>query len=187
MRICGRVLMTAIIAFLGEILLLPAIAGTNASSATDPTAKLSIWVGRWHYSERDYETPFSHARINSGTANCSWSADRGFVVCDYVNSNAGNGVPANDLAVFTYDSTSKLYARIGVFKVSKPTRAKLTVKGNTWIALTQFPYHGKTYLYRDVQVFLTPTQRQTSAQVSGDNGKTWTTVSQFTAVKTGAA
>lgn len=40
--------------------------------------------------------------------------------CDYLNSGPGNGVPANDLGMFSYGSAAHTYARLGVFKGAKP-------------------------------------------------------------------
>jgi hypothetical protein len=88
----------------------------NASQTSNPAGKLGIWEGRWTYNERDYEKPYSYANTNSGTGDCSRPPNRGFMVCDYLNSNPGNGVSANDLAVFSYSSSAHTYARLGIFK-----------------------------------------------------------------------
>jgi hypothetical protein len=42
---------------------------------------------------------------------------------------------------------------------------------------------GKTVIYRTVYVFQASDKRTTTTQISADNGKTWTIVTQFTAVQ----
>ncbi|HTU80899.1 MAG TPA: hypothetical protein VMF61_02155 [Candidatus Acidoferrales bacterium] len=119
-------------------------------------------------------------------ADCGWARNRGFMVCDYLNSNPGNGVPDNDLAIFSYSPTSKSYARVGVFKGEKPLWERLNVNGNTWTASFNFPYKGATLTYRDVYVYSPDgTRTTTTAQVTADGGHTWTTVSHFAGVKAG--
>ena len=155
-------------------------------AVSDPTSKLAIWQGRWAYNERDYETPYSHAHTNSGTGDCRWAPNRGFMVCDYLNSSPGNGVPANDLAVFSYSSVSHTYARLGIFKDSKPFAERVSVHGNRWVTTADIPYKGTTLIYRGVHVFSQDGKHANSTtSISADKGKTWTTISTFTVAKVG--
>jgi hypothetical protein len=171
-------------------LALVAVAGAAASAGSqtsDPTARLGVWQGQWTYTEHDYETPYSHAHTDTGTANCNWSANRGFVVCDYLNSAPANGVPVNDLAVFGYSPTAKAFTRVGVFKDAKPSLEQVAVQGNSWTTSVKFPYQGKTLIQRNVHVFSSD-DKQSSAttEISADDGQTWTTISRFTALKVSA-
>ena len=179
--------MSSIIALLAVTLALAGIATaatSEGSQASDPTAQLGIWEGRWTYSEQDYETPYSHAHTNSGTADCNWSPNKGFMVCDFLNSDPSPGTPVNDLAIFSYSSATKTFTRVGVFKETKPFLNQVTIQENTWITSAEIPYQGKTLIYRDVYVFPPEgKQRTTTVQISADKGQTWTTVTQFTAVR----
>jgi hypothetical protein len=163
-------------------LLIPAL----ASPASDPTDKLGVWAGRWSYNERDFETPYGHAHTNNGTAECTWAPNRGFMICDYLNGSPGNGVPANDLAVFSYSSTSHTYARLGIFKDAKPFAEHITVAGNTWVTSADIPYKSETLIYRNVHVFSQDDKHaRATTEISADKGKTWTTISRFTAERVG--
>jgi hypothetical protein len=153
-----------------------------ATRASDPAAKLGMWEGRWTYDERDYETPYSHAHTSNGTSVCNWAPNRGFMVCDYLNSSPGNGVPSNDLAVFSYNPAAHTYARLGIFKDTKPFAEQVTVRGNTWVTSADIPHKGATLLYRNVHVFSQDDkQARATTEISADKGKTWVTISRFTA------
>jgi hypothetical protein len=167
-------------------LLVLAVAAPVASQDTDPAAKLGIWAGRWTYHAQDYETPYSHADTYDGTGVCDWSPNHGFMVCDYLNRNAPPGFPVNDLGVWSYDPGKKTFARVGVFKESKPFVQQVTMDGNTWTTLAEIPYKGKTAMYRTVYVFQSSGKRTATTQISADNGKTWTTVTEFTSVQVGS-
>jgi hypothetical protein len=168
------------------MLLAPSTAIANGTPLPDPTERLAIWTGRWNYSERDFTTPYSQAHADTGTANCGWSPNRRFVICDYLNANPPQGVPVNDIAVLSYDPIAKTYAHVGVFASHKPIWQSMTVRGNTWIASFDFPYKGKTLIYRDVYVYSDDgTRTSVAAEISADQGRTWTTVTQFKAIKVG--
>lgn len=154
-----------------------------ASQDSDPASKLDIWAGRWTYHAKNYETPYSHAYTYDGTAVCNWSPNHGFMVCDFLNRNPEPGAPVNDLAIFSYNPGTKAFSRVGIFKESKPFPQQVTIDGNTWTTSAELPYKGKTFVYRDVYVFQSSEKRTTTTQISADNGKTWTTVTEFTAVQ----
>jgi hypothetical protein len=156
---------------------------TAASQASDPTDKLGIWAGRWTYHAQTYETRYSHAYTYDGTAACNWSPNHGFMVCDYLNHNPEPGAPVNDLGVFSYDPNTRAFSRVGVFNESKPFTQQLSVDGNRWTASAKIPYKGKTIIYRDVYLFQSSDKRTATTQISADDGKTWTTVTKFTAVQ----
>jgi hypothetical protein len=159
-------------------------AAPDASQASNPASKLGVWEGHWTYNERDYETPYSHANTNSGTGDCSWAPNRGFMVCDYHNSNPGNGVPANDLAVFSFSSSARTYARVGIFKDAKPFEERVTIDGNAWITQADISHKGSMLVYRDVHTFSQDSERADSIiEISADKGRTWTVISRFISAK----
>lgn len=170
-------------------LLLPALtlvvaagaAAPGASQLSHANAQLGVWQGHWSYSETDYDTPYGHAHMNSGTADCAWSQNRGFIICDYLNRNPGNGVPANDLAVFSYNPATGMYTRIGIFKDGTTFLERLTVQGNTWVASGEI--RNKTLRLRTVYTYLPGNRRTAITQISADRGRTWTTTSKFAATQ----
>ena len=158
-----------------------AVTAPVASQDTDPASKLGVWGGRWTYHAQSYETPYSHASAYDGTADCNWSPNHGFMVCDFLNRNPEPGTPANDLAIFSYDPGTKTFTRVGVFKESKPFVQQVSVDGDTWTTSSEIPFKGKTVIYRNVYVFSAAGKRTTTTEISADDGKTWTTVTRFTA------
>lgn len=163
--------------------LLALATSTARSQGTDPSSKLDVWIGRWAYHAQDLETPYSHAHTYDGTSDCNWSANHGFMVCDFLNKNSPPGFPKNDLGIFCYDPIKREFSRVGVFKESQPVPQRVAIDGNTWITSTEIPYKGKTAIYRTVYVFESNVKRTTTSQISIDKGKTWTIVERFTAEK----
>jgi hypothetical protein len=53
---------------------------------------------RWNFSGRIYETKYSHAHADTGVADCAWTANKGYVICDYFSDNP----PHDDLSVISY-------------------------------------------------------------------------------------
>ena len=162
-------------------------AGPVASQENDPSAKLGVWAGTWSYHSQSYETPFSHASSYDGVSTCNWSPNHGFMVCDFLNRNAPPGFPVNDLGVFSYDPTTKAFSRVGVFNDSAPFVEKVAINGDTWTTAAEVPYNGKTIIRRNVYVFQRLGERTTTTQISADGGKTWITVTKFTAVRSSSA
>jgi hypothetical protein len=171
-------------------LLLPALAFVammgaatpDTSQSSDPPGKLGMWEGRWSYSGHIYETAYSHAHSDSGTVDCNWMPSRGYMVCDYIS----NDPPHNDLSVFSYSSVAKAYTHVEITQDAKPSWAKVTQSGNTWITSSELPSKGKTLVLRDVFVFLSPIKQTTTVQVSADRGQSWITLIKITAAKIGA-
>jgi hypothetical protein len=184
-----RTFNSPIIALLAAVSALVTTADVAAQdNSTAVSGQLGVWEGQWSYNETDYETPYSHAHKNSGTGTCNWAPNRGFIVCDYLNASPGNGVPTNDLGVFTYNPVTKTYARLGVFQDATTFAEAMTVEGNTWTTSAEIPYHGKTLVSRTVYVFSSDdTRTDVTSQISADKGRTWTTQSQFTAEKVATA
>jgi hypothetical protein len=158
---------------------LASAAMADPSPASDPSGELGIWVSRWNFSGQIYETKYSHAHADTGVADCAWSANKGYVICDYFSDNP----PHDDLAVITYSPSAKAYTLAQIHKDRPPSSEKVTQNGNTWITSRNVSDKGKTLVLRTTFVFLTPDKQTTTVQVSGDKGQTWTTTIQVTAVK----
>jgi hypothetical protein len=154
-------------------------AAPGASQSAAPPGKLGMWTGHWTYTGRIYETPYSHAHSDSGSLDCSWVPNSGYMVCDY----SSNDPPHNHLSVITYDSVAKAYAEVLVVQDSKASWNKMTQRGDTWTISSEIPYKGKTLMSRDVFVFTSPNKHITRVQISANNGRSWTTMIETTAVK----
>jgi hypothetical protein len=151
----------------------------DPSPGSDPPGKLGIWVGRWTFSGQIYETRYSHAHADTGVADCTWTASKGYVICDYFSDNP----PHDDLSVISYSSSAKAYTHAGIHKDRPPSSEKLTQNGNIWITSSDIHDKGQTLVLRTTFVFLTLDKQTTKVQVSADKGRTWTTIIQVTAVK----
>jgi hypothetical protein len=152
----------------------------DPSPASDPSAELGNWVGRWNFSGQIYQTKYSDAHADTGVADCAWTANRGYVICDYFSDNP----PHDDLSIMSYSPSAKAYRLALIHKDNRPPSSeKLTQDGNTWISSRDVPDSGKTIVLRTTFVFLTPDKQTTTVQISADNGQTWTTTVHVTAVK----
>jgi hypothetical protein len=151
----------------------------NPSAASDPSGKLGIWVSRWTFSGQIYETKYSHAHADTGVADCAWTPNRGYVICDYFSDNP----PHDDLTVISYSPSAKAFMLAQIHKDRPPSFEKVTQDGNTWITSRNVPGKGKTLVLRTTFIFLTPDEQTTTVQVSPDKGRTWTTIIEVTAVK----
>lgn len=174
--------MRAVIALLLSTAALAVATGAGmpvAPQSASPPGKLGMWAGHWSYNGRIYETPYSHAHSDSGSLDCNWVPNSGYMVCDY----SSNDPPHNHLSVITYDSAANTYMEVLVRQDSKPSWAKMTQRGDTWTMSSEVPYKGKTLISRNVFVFTSPNKHITRVQISANNGRTWTTMIETTAVK----
>jgi hypothetical protein len=151
----------------------------DPSPASDPSGKLGIWVGRWNFSGRIYQTKYSDAHADTGIADCAWSASKGYVTCEYFSDNP----PHDDLSVMSYSPSAKAYKLVDVHKDRPPSYQNMTRNGDTWITSNDVTDKGKRLVLRATFVFLTPDEQSTMVQVSADRGQTWTTIIAVTAVK----
>lgn len=159
---------------------LAATAGAAAPAASQsPPGKLGLWAGHWTYSGRIYETPYSHAHSDSGSLDCNWVPNSGYMVCDY----SSNDPPHNHLSVITYDPAANAYTEVLIRQESKPSWNKMTQSGDTWTISSEIPYKGKPVMSRDVFIFTSPNRHITRVQISSNNGRSWTTMIETTAVK----
>jgi hypothetical protein len=161
-------------------------AATPSASSPNPAGKLSIWAGHWQLSIERYETPYSHAGKDSGTADCDWMPNKGYMVCDYLSSGSDSAGPINNLSVFSFSAAQGAYTHLGISKDAKPLWERVTIEGNTWITPLEIPYQGKVVGYRDVYVFLAPDKQIIRHEISADGGKDWTLIGQALATKIGS-
>jgi hypothetical protein len=152
----------------------------DASPGSDPSAQLGMWVGRWTFSGQIYKTAYSDAHPDTGTADCAWSANKGYVICEYFSDNP----PHDDLSVMSYSPSTKGYTVTLIHKDRPNSTEEATQNGNTWITTRNAPDgKGNTLEIRTTFVFLAPQKQTTLVEVSGDGGKTWTKMIAVTAVK----
>ncbi len=152
---------------------------TDPSQSSDPSGKLGMWAGQWAFSGQIYPTRYSTAHSDSGTADCSWMPNKGYVVCDYFSDDP----PHDDLGIISYSPSAKAYSIVVIHKDSPPSFEKVTQSGNTWIASRDVHDNGNALVLRTVFVFLSPDKQTTTVQASADAGKSWTTMIQVTGVK----
>jgi hypothetical protein len=98
---------------------LTAGAATPAASGTpDPRDRNNIWEG--HSKEKEAVqtklTPYRHAASAPSRGTCAWTADRGYVVCQYLSENseevdAREGKPSDHLTIFAYNDAIGRWCR----------------------------------------------------------------------------
>ena len=169
-------------------LALALLAGAAAplSKASDPDDRINIWEGRWKEVVETKETPYSHAHSVPTHLTCGWSADRGFMVCEYLGEkiDPDKGRPSDHLSIFTYDDKSKTYKHLGISKDYKTLEETATIDGNLWHYNYELPAdNGKKLLLRDSYEFVTPEKRVTRIEISSDDGAHWTLLSEAVGIK----
>ena len=163
--------------------LLAAPATPTPTDTSNPQEKLNIWVGRWKEVVETKETPYGHAHSTPSHVTCDWSADKGYMVCEYmsekVDPEQGNE-PADHLTIFTYDGKSKAYKHLGISKDYKTLEEpNVIIEGNRWHYTYQVPDgKGGNFDLRDSYEFVTPEKRITRIEISSDSGHHWTLMSE---------
>jgi hypothetical protein len=166
--------------------LMVSAATSDPPKSTDPRDKLNIWEGRWKEQVETKETPYSHAASVPSHITCSWTADRGYMVCEYLSEKAdpAEGRPSDHLTIFTYDDKGKAYKHLGISKDYKTLEEATTIEGNFWHYTYQLPGDkGEKLDLRDSYEFVTPEKRITRIEVSADGGKHWTLLSESVGIK----
>lgn len=158
-----------------------------ASDGSDPRDRLNIWEGRWKEVVETKETPYSHAASVPSHLTCAWTADRGYMVCEYLSEKVtpGEGKPSDHLSIFTYNDANKVYKHLGISKdyktLEEPT---VVIEGNLWHYTYELPGdHGQKLELRDSYQFITPEKRITRIEVSPDGGQHWTLLSEAIGIK----
>lgn len=185
LRGCTRVLAGSIVSVLA-IGLMAGAATSDPPKTTDPRDKMNIWEGRWKEQVETKETPYSHAASVPSHITCSWTADRGYMVCEYLSEKIDpqEGRPSDHLTIFMYDDKGKAYKHLGISKDYKTLEEATTIEGNRWHYNYQLPGEkGETLDLRDSYEFVTTEKRITRIEISADGGKHWTLLSESVATK----
>jgi hypothetical protein len=187
MRMRGRKMLAGtIVSVLALGLMASAAATSEVSKTPDPHDRINIWEGHWKVQAQRKETPYSHAGSAPFDAVCSWTADRGYMVCEYLSEKtvAGEGKPADHLSIFTYDETGKTYKHLGISKNYKTLEEVATIEGNVWHYNYELPGDkGEKLTCRDVYEFVSPEKQVTRFEISADGGQHWTLVSEGVGMK----
>jgi hypothetical protein len=165
----------------------PTVSGApSAPSETEAHDRMTIWEGYWKSQIERKETPYSHAASVPAHFSCSWTADKGYMVCEYLTEKAdpGEGRPADHLTIFTYDEKGQTYKHLGISKDYKTLEEVASIDGNVW----HYNYevagqNGKTFNMRDTYQFVTPRKLITRIEISADGGQQWTLMSESVATK----
>lgn len=158
----------------------------HADSA-NPNERMSIWVGRWHEVVETRETAISHASANPAHITCTWSADRGYMVCEYLSEkiDPNEGKPLDHLSIFAYDDETKTYKHLGISKDYRTLEeTPISIDGNLWHYTYQLSSaSGNKIDLRDSYEFVTSEKRITRIEFSLDGGHTWTLMSEAVGTK----
>ena len=188
MRRHGHASMLAGLVLSGLALGLMARAATSDSSKTpDPGGKLNIWEGRWNEVVQTKETPYGHAASTPAHVTCSWTADRGYMVCEYLSEKADpkEKEHSDHLTIFSYSGADKTYKHLGISKDYKTLEEpNVAIEGNLWRYQYQVSdAEGNKFDLQDSYEFVTPEKRITRIEISADGGKHWTLISESVGIK----
>jgi hypothetical protein len=186
MRLRGHTRMLAGSILAALTLGLASAAISNPPQTTDPRDRINIWEGHWKIQVQRKETPYSHANSVPFDVVCSWTADRGYMVCEYLSDGIDpqEGKVADHLTIFTYNDTDKAYKHLGISKNFKTLEEPTTIEGNVWT--TPFELTGKKgekLQCRNVYEFVSPEKQVTRFEISSDGGLHWTLVSEGVGTK----
>ena len=162
-------------------------ANPDAAKAPDPRDKMNIWEGRWNEIVQTRQTPYGHAASTPSHVTCSWSPDRGFMVCEYMSEKVAPGQkePSDHLTIFTYNDADNTYKHLGISKDYKTLEEpNVMIEGNVWHYNYQISDEkGNKYDLRDWYEFVTPEKRITRIEISADGGQHWTLMSESVGIK----
>jgi hypothetical protein len=167
-------------------LLAGGVARSHAATP-DPHDRMNIWVGRWHEVVQTRETAISHASSHPAHITCAWSADRGYMVCEYLSEKVGpmESQRSDHLSIFAYDIEHKTYKHLGISKDYKTLEeTPISIDGNLWHYNYELSSaNGKKVDLRDSYEFVTPEKRVTRIEFSLDDGRTWSLMSESVGTK----
>jgi hypothetical protein len=159
----------------------------SRAGTPDPNERMSIWVGRWHEAVETKETAVSHAWSTSAHLTCAWTADKGYMVCEFLGEkpDPNEGKISDHLSIFTYDSGHDAYKHLGISKDYKTLEeTPISIDGNLWHYNYQVAgADGKKVDLRDSYEFVTPQKRITRIEFSLDGGHTWTLMTESVGTK----
>lgn len=167
--------------------LLVSVTALSQASTPDANDRMSIWVGRWHEVVTTHETAISHASSSPARITCGWSAEKGYMVCEYLSDriDPNEGRPLDHLSIFAYDDKARTYKHLGISKNYKTLEeTPISIEGNLW----HYDYQlssasGKKIELEDSYEFVTPQKRITRIEFSLDGGHTWTLMSEAVGTK----
>jgi len=167
--------------------LLAAMVTLGHASTPDLKERMNIWAGRWYEVVETKETAISHASSQPAHITCGWSAQRGYMICEYLSEkiDPNEGRPMDHLSIFAYDEKANTYKHLGISKDYKTLEeTPIGIEGNFW----HYDYQlssgsGKKIDMRDSYEFVTPQKRITRIEFSLDGGHTWTLMSEAVGTK----
>jgi hypothetical protein len=133
--------------------------------------QLDRLAGTWDGTGTFVDTAYSKAGSASATTSCSWSDDRGFLICQ--QTVVANGKIDHDVAIYTYDAATAKYHFYNV-GVSRANATDLTVNGNTLTYGDAFDDGTKHVVTRTLNVWDAPGSYAWRAEYSLDGGIHWT-------------
>ena len=154
-------------------LMLFALAAQAQTSPPPPgpeQKKLGAFVGTWTGEGKAETTPFGKGGAVKSTMTCRWFTGGYHLVCD--SEDSGPMGVIKGLGVYGYNADKKEYVNFGIdsFGFGGPGTAK--VDGAAWTFEGSDTMGGKTYWFRTVVKFASPSEITYKSDYSED-GKTW--------------
>ena len=162
-------------------------ASPDSATAPDPRDRMNVWEGRWNEVVQTKEAAYSHAASTLAHVTCAWTADKGYMVCEYLSEKSDPAAKerSDHLTIFTYNGADKTYKHLGVSKDYKTLEEPgVVIEGSLWHYQYQVSDDkGHQLDLRDSYEFVTPEKRITRIEISADGGKNWTLMSESIGIK----
>jgi hypothetical protein len=149
---------------------LAAQAQTTPSVPGPETKKLGVFLGTWAGTGKAETSPFGKGGATSGTMTCAWYPGGYQLVCDADDAGPMGKVKSHSL--YGYSSEKKQYYNFSIDSSGFGGPGTAAVDGSTWTFAGSDAMGGKTYWFRTVVKFVSPTEITYRAEYSEDN-KAW--------------
>ncbi len=114
--------------------------GHMAANASPEVQKLNEMVGKWQISGTAKRDPKATAEPVDLLLNCQWFATGSAVFCVYTGTSAGG--PYQETDIYSYDPRAKAYAIHSAMTQGGALAGKLTIEGDKWTHVWEFPQDG---------------------------------------------
>ena len=167
--------------------LLGAAAALAAAIALFPIAarsagadELDRYAGSWTSTGTFVDTPYSKAGPADADTTCTWSTDRGFMICQQRVTLSGK--TEHDLGIYTYDDATKAYHFVAV-RTTGPSSPDIAMDSTSVTYVSSFNDNGKQVTVRTMNVWVGPGRYTWRTEYSTDNGATWTLMASGSATR----
>lgn len=132
--------------------------------------KLGVFVGTWTGQGKAEDSPFGKGGTTTSMTTCAWFTGGYQVVCDSDDSGPMGKIKGH--SIYGYNADKKHYFMFGIDSAGYAGPGTASVEGSAWTFQSSDTFGGKTYHFRAVVKFNSPTELTYKSEYSED-GKIW--------------